>query len=580
MREPGGALRGAQLAQGERRGECGDGRLPALVLGRAGQPGAVARLLLGVAGQHAVAHRLAGVEGDPGEPGGDRVADVLEVRGAAADDHPERDDGVVPLGQRLGDDRQLHRPRRPDDGRARAPRWPCAASTARASSASVISACQVVATMPRVRPAASTGRDLRRSGAAHAAARRRAAASRRDVGRAGLGLRLDDVEQVTHPVALGAQVAEVLGRHVAGQRHPAGDLQAVALEPGALGRVVGQQPHRVHAEVDQDLRAGAVVAGVGGQAEVEVGVDGVGSGVLELVGLQLVQQADAPALVPADVEHDAAPLLGDGGQRGLQLGAAVAAQRPEDVAGEALGVHADQHVLAVADLAVDEGDVLALVVGAAVADRGERARHQRDDGLGDPLDQLVEALAVGDQVGDRDHAEVVLVGEDAQLLAAGHAGRVLLADDLAERPRGAQPGQHGEVDGGLGVAGAAQHPAVLGPQRHDVPGAGQVGRGRPGVGEQPDGVGPVDGGDAGRDALARVDGDRVGGAAPVLVDPEHRRQVEPVGVLLGHRDADVARGVPDHERHEVGGRQLGGEDQVALVLAVLVVDDDDRPAAP
>ena len=45
-------------------------------------------------------------------------------------------------------------------------------------------------------------------------------------------------------------------------------------------------------------------------------------------------------------------------------------------------------------------------------------------------------------------------------------------------------------------------------------------------------------------------------------------------------DADVARGVADHERDQLGRGQLGGEDQVALVLAVLVVDDDDRPAAP
>ena len=71
----------------------------------------------------------------------------------------------------------------------------------------------------------------------------------------------------------------------------------------------------MHAEVDQDLRTGAVVAGVGRQTEVEVGVDGVGAEVLQLVGLQLVQQADPPALVAADVEHQAAPLLGHRGER-------------------------------------------------------------------------------------------------------------------------------------------------------------------------------------------------------------------------------------------------------------------------
>ena len=96
-----------------------------------------------------------------------------------------------------------------------------------------------------------------------------------------------------------------------------------------------------------------------------------------------------------------------------------------------------------------------------------------------------------------------------------------------------------------------------------------------GVGEQPDGVRAVGRGDAGRDAFAGVDGDGVRGAAAVLVGVEHRRQVEAVGVGLGHRHADVAGRVADHERDQLGRGQLGGEDEVALVLAVLVVDDDD-----
>ena len=58
----------------------------------------------------------------------------------------------------------------------------------------------------------------------------------------------------------------------------------------------------------------------------------------------------------------------------------------------------------------------------------------------------------------------------------------------------------------------------------------------------------------------------------------HRRQVEPVAVLGGERYADDAAGVADRERDEFGGGPLGGEDQVALVLTVLVVDHDDRAA--
>lgn len=49
--------------------------------------------------------RHPGVERDPGEPVGGGVADVVEVRGAAPDDDPERDDGVVGLRERGRDHR-------------------------------------------------------------------------------------------------------------------------------------------------------------------------------------------------------------------------------------------------------------------------------------------------------------------------------------------------------------------------------------------------------------------------------------------------------------------------------------------
>ena len=98
------------------------------------------------------------------------------------------------------------------------------------------------------------------------------------------------------------------------------------------------------AEVDEDLRADAVVAQVDRQAELEVGVDGVEPAVLQLVGVELVEQAD-PAALLGEVEQHAAALALDHRQRRLELLAAVAAQRVEDVAGQALGVHAHEHVV-------------------------------------------------------------------------------------------------------------------------------------------------------------------------------------------------------------------------------------------
>ena len=63
--------------------------------------------------------------------------------------------------------------------------------------------------------------------------------------------------------------------------------------PPYLRRVVGHQPHRRDAEVDEDLRADAVLARVGREAELEVRLDGVAALVLQRVGAQLVAEPDA-----------------------------------------------------------------------------------------------------------------------------------------------------------------------------------------------------------------------------------------------------------------------------------------------
>ena len=82
---------------------------------------------------------------------------------------------------------------------------------------------------------------------------------------------------------------------------------------------------------------------------------------LELVGADLVAQADAPALVAPQVDEHPAALGLDEVEGLAQLGSAVAAQRAEHVAGEALGVHPHQHVLVAGHVAHHEGQVLLAV---------------------------------------------------------------------------------------------------------------------------------------------------------------------------------------------------------------------------
>ncbi len=56
------------------------------------------------------------------------------------------------------------------------------------------------------------------------------------------------------------------------------------------------------------------------------------------------------------------------------------------------------------------------------------------------------------------------------------------------------------------------------------------------------------------------------------------RSAELVGALLGQAEADQAARVRRHEVDRLGRRELRRDRQVALVLAVRVVDDDDHPA--
>ena len=156
-------------------------------------------------------------------------------------------------------------------------------------------------------------------------------------------------------------------------------------------------------------------------------------------------------------------------------------------------MHAHEDVLAVADVALDERDVVGVVEHRPVADGAELAVRGRDLRLGDPLDLLLGAAAPGDEVGDGDDGEVVLGGEDLQLVEPGHAVVVLLADDLADDADRPQPGEAAQVDRRLGVAGAAQHAAVERAQRVDVAGPGQVVRRRRRVGEHLHGARPVAG---------------------------------------------------------------------------------------
>ena len=137
----------------------------------------------------------------------------------------------------------------------------------------------------------------------------------------------------------------------------------------------------------------------------------------------------------------------------------------------------------------------------AIGVTGQPAEWRLDRKGRNALDQFFPRLAVGDEVGDRDPADIVLLRERLDL-RADH-DRAVVIGELADDGDGRQLGEFAEVDRRLGVARAHQHPALLGDEREHMAGANEIGGAHVGVGERAHRVAALFGGNAGRQPVAR-----------------------------------------------------------------------------
>lgn len=124
------------------------------------------------------------------------------------------------------------------------------------------------------------------------------------------------------------------------------------------------------------------------------------------------------------------------------------------------------------------------------------------------------------------------------------------------------------------------NPALPCLQRQDMSRSPETPRLRLLAREQPTRNAPIVRADARADfRCVRVYGDGVSGAVRIRVVRHHLRQLQLRGACDGDWSADVAGGVPDHERGFGGGEVFGGDYEVAFVLAGGGVEDYDEFAA-
>ena len=245
----------------------------------------------------------------------------------------------------------------------------------------------------------------------------------------------------------------------------------------------------------------------------------------------------------------------------------------KQVARHALRVDADQRGNTGLDVAHDQGQVQSRIDGRAVGHEAEEAEPRREFDFDLSPHQLLVEPAIRDQVGNRHQFQVELVREASELRQPRH--RPVVIEDLAEHARGVEPRKAAQIHGGFGMSGPLQHAALLRLEREDVPRPGQVGWRRARIDEQPDGLRTIVGGNAGCDPRRRVDGDGERGAQRRRIASDHRVEPQFLKALAGRRQADQPATVLAEEVDGGGIDLLRGHDEIALVLAVLVIDDDD-----
>ena len=182
--------------------------------------------------------------------------------------------------------------------------------------------------------------------------------------------------------------------------------------------------------------------------------------------------------------------------------------------------------------------------------------------------------AIGDEVADADNLESMFASHLLELWHACH--RAVLVQDFYQGSSRLQAREAGKIDGSFRVSSAAKNAFVLCVEGIDVARATEVSRLAIGVGKCTDGSSAVVCADTRRAAFQEVHchGERRAKHACIVF----HLMVQFEFSSTAHRDGCTkhASAVAQHEVDLFGSNHLGSRDEVALVLAVLIIHDDDK----
>ena len=178
------------------------------------------------------------------------------------------------------------------------------------------------------------------------------------------------------------------------------------------------------------------------------------------------------------------------------------------------------------------------------------------------------------ELGDGDECKAVLLREALELGAA--SARAVLAENLANHSGRYEAGKTSEINGRFGVSNALKDPSLARTKRRHVSGTTEISRYSLGIDCDANGFGAILGAHTSGNAKALVciDANGESGAVLVGVDFALLSELELVGAFSRERKTNPPACFADHEVDHLRRDQLRRADEIALVLAILIVSDD------
>ena len=224
------------------------------------------------------------------------------------------------------------------------------------------------------------------------------------------------------------------------------------------------------------------------------------------------------------------------------------------------------------EISVDNRYRLARLILNAVCINTAQTVFCRQISVGDAFDDFFTLTTVLNQFLHRDNLQLELVRHFYQRVAFGAIPSVV--QDFGEETGGEEPRESAEIDGRFRMTRAAQNAALFGFKGEDMAGTRKIGRLRLRIGERTDRHRFFRRRDS-RFCVDMIDGDGERRAKTRGVMLNHLRQFESPTCFREQRNARLTATVPQHKIDVFRRNFFRGADEVALVFAVFVVDDDD-----